>query len=97
MAMPNPHALSSSFRLTADADSQSVAPRRILLAGDNPIAQRLLKVVLVKRGHVVEIADGEQALSKLKEKRFDFVLIDLHEFQLRRDEDCERIQRTAHR
>jgi CheY-like chemotaxis protein len=82
MATPTPRALGSNFSLT-DADCRPVAPRRILLAGDNPVAQRLLKVVLAKRGHVVEIADsGEQALSKLEEKRFDFVLIDFHESRL---------------
>ena len=79
MATPNRRALSSGFRLTADSDCRSVTPRTVLIAGDNAVAQRLLKVVLVKRGHVVEIAgSGEQALSKLEEKRFDFVLIDFH-------------------
>jgi len=37
----------------------------------------LLKVVLAKRGHIVQIADsGEQAISKLEESRFDVALID---------------------
>ena len=79
MATSNRHALSSG---SADAACRSVTPRTVLIAGDNPVAQRLLKVVLVKRGHVVEIVDSsEQALSKLEEKRFDFVLIDFHEFR----------------
>ncbi|MGH9550332.1 MAG: PilZ domain-containing protein, partial [Terriglobales bacterium] len=41
-----------------------------------------LRVVLVKRGPGVEIADsGAQALSKLEEQRVDFVLIDFHKPQ----------------
>ena len=79
MATTNRRALSSS---SADAACRSVTPRTVLITGDDPVAQRLLKVVLVKRGHVVEIVDSsEQALSKLEEKRFDFVLIDFHEFR----------------
>jgi CheY-like chemotaxis protein len=83
MARPRPDNLISNVALTADdADSRSVAPRKILIAGDNAVAQRLLKVVLAKRGHTVEIADsGEQALSRLENGRFDFVLIDLQAFR----------------
>jgi CheY-like chemotaxis protein len=79
--MPNLNlsGLSGSSKLTADADCRCAAPRKVLIAGDNPVAQRLLKVVLAKRGHGVEIVDsGEQALSKLKDNRFDFVLIDFN-------------------
>jgi CheY-like chemotaxis protein len=80
MATSNPHALSSSLGLTPDAGCRSVTPQAILMAGDRPVAQRLLKVVLVKRGHVVETADcSEQALAKLEEKHFNFVLIDFQQ------------------
>jgi CheY-like chemotaxis protein len=80
MATSNLRALSSSLGLTADASCRFVTPQAILIAGDSLVAQRLLKVVLVKRGHVVEVANSsEQALSKLEEKHFDFVLIDFQE------------------
>ena len=80
MATPNAHAVGNSFGLAANARCRSVTPRTILIAGDNPVAQRLLKVVLAKRGHLVEIAvSSEQAISKLRETHFDFVLIDSHE------------------
>jgi CheY-like chemotaxis protein len=71
---------SCGSRLTADAVCRRAVPRKILIASDNPVGQRLFKVVLMKRGHVVETADsGEQALSQLNETRFDFVLIDFHQ------------------
>ena len=67
---------------TADAARWSVIPRMILIAGDNAVSQRLLKVVLAKRGHIVQTADsGEQAISKLEESRFDVALIDFQAFR----------------
>jgi CheY-like chemotaxis protein len=77
MGTPNTLALTSNCELSEDADCRSVALRRVLVASDKPVAQRLLSVLLAKRGHNVDVADSvEQALSNLAVNRFDFVLID---------------------
>ena len=50
----------------------------ILLAEDNHINQAVVRGVLGKRGHRVEIAnDGREALDKIKNGPFDLVLMDV--------------------
>jgi PAS domain S-box-containing protein len=52
--------------------------RRILLAEDNPINQKLATRMLEKRGHrVVVVADGQQALMILEKEPFDLVFMDV--------------------
>jgi CheY-like chemotaxis protein len=49
---------------------------RILLAEDNPVNQKLAKVMLTKAGYQVEVADnGEEAVEKYKQSPEDFDLI----------------------
>ncbi len=82
MPRPRPHNLISDVGLAAEANSRSVPARKILIVGDNAVAQRLVKVVLAKRGHIIEIAhSGEQALARLEDSRFDFALIDFQAFR----------------
>jgi len=51
---------------------------RILLAEDNFVNQTLAVRLLTKHGHDVEVvANGRQALDKLKQERFDVVLMDV--------------------
>lgn len=53
-------------------------PLRILIAEDNPINQQLAMIVLTKMGYEPEIAEnGREAVAKLHENRFDFVLMDV--------------------
>ena len=52
--------------------------RRILLAEDNRINQKVAMKVLEKLGYHVEVAnDGEEAVAVLKERSFDLVLMDV--------------------
>jgi len=55
------------------------APLHVLIAEDNAVNQRLMRLMLEKVGCTSEIAsDGREALSKLQEThRFDVVLMDL--------------------
>ena len=53
-------------------------PLHILVAEDNPVNQLLLKRLLEKRGHSVEIAaNGRLALQAIEEDSFDLVFMDV--------------------
>ena len=52
--------------------------RRILLAEDNPVNQRLAVKLLEKQGHSVRVANnGREALDTLEQETFDLVLMDI--------------------
>jgi signal transduction histidine kinase/CheY-like chemotaxis protein len=51
---------------------------RVLVAEDRPANQRLVQVILSRRGHDVVLADdGEQAVNKALDEEFDAVLMDM--------------------
>lgn len=55
------------------------APRRILVAEDDPVSHDVLKTLFASRGHHVDVVtDGEQALDALKTEGYDVVLVDFH-------------------
>jgi len=57
----------------------SSKPLRILVAEDNELNAQLLEQLLVRRGHLVRLANnGREALSLAKEGAFDLLLLDLH-------------------
>jgi CheY-like chemotaxis protein len=60
--------------------AHELAPVRtlhILVADDTPANQKVVKAVLTKRGHRVELADnGRHALEQLRKQQFDVVLMD---------------------
>lgn len=50
----------------------------ILLAEDNPVNQRLAQKILEKYNHVVTVANnGQEAVDRVKESRYDVVLMDV--------------------
>jgi signal transduction histidine kinase/CheY-like chemotaxis protein len=50
----------------------------VLLAEDTPTNQKVAEYLLLRRGHMVEIApNGSQALELIKQKKFDVVLMDI--------------------
>jgi CheY-like chemotaxis protein len=54
-----------------------ISTKRVLVAEDSPVTQDLLKLILMQRGHKVDIAhDGEQALAALDRTPYDVALID---------------------
>jgi two-component system, sensor histidine kinase and response regulator len=59
-------------------EARQSSRRRILLAEDNIINQKLASRLLEKRGHAVVVAgDGYQALAALDKERFDLVFMDV--------------------
>ena len=52
---------------------------RILVVDDEPQIRRVMRTTLVARGYVVSTArNGEEALEKVREERFDLVLLDMN-------------------
>lgn len=61
------------------ASGENTPPRRILVAEDNAMNQRIVQRLLEKRGHGVIIAsNGQEALTILEEQDVDLVLLDIH-------------------
>jgi two-component system, sensor histidine kinase and response regulator len=53
-------------------------PRRILLAEDGVVNQKVASLLLTQRGHQVTLANnGQEALEALKEQDFDLILMDV--------------------
>lgn len=60
------------------ANSMQTRALNILLVEDQPVTQKLVSLLLEKRGHHVELAgDGQSALERFTQKKFDLVLMDL--------------------
>ena len=56
---------------------KSVRPLRLLLAEDSPVNRKITALMLKKRGHrVVAVENGKKALSRIKKRRFDVVILD---------------------
>jgi two-component system, OmpR family, KDP operon response regulator KdpE len=56
-----------------------VTSARILVVDDEPQIRRVMRTTLVARGYVVSTArSGEEALEKVREERFDLVLLDMN-------------------
>ncbi len=52
---------------------------RILIVDDEPQIRRVMRATLVGRGYMVSTArNGEEALEKVREERFDLVLLDIN-------------------
>jgi len=64
--------------LAAPASPTSSRPLRILVAEDNPVNQRVVKVLLERKGHMVALAEnGVIALTKAEKVQFDVILMDV--------------------
>ncbi len=60
-------------------DGASLPPLRVLVADDVEQNLELLTLILQARGHQVSVArDGQQAVERFLEDRFDIVLMDVH-------------------
>jgi adenylate cyclase len=72
-------------------------PVSVLIADDDPVARRLLALILEREGHRSEAArDGEEAWRMLHGARFDVVLLDVLMPGLDGIEVLERMQADAH-
>jgi len=69
------------------------AALRVLVAEDNVVNQKLIQLLLVKRGHsVCAVSNGVEALERLAAERFDALLLDLQMPELDGMETCKRIR-----
>jgi two-component system sensor histidine kinase/response regulator len=65
-------------KIGSDAGKDESAPAYILLAEDNKINQKLVKAILIKAGHKVDIVEnGRDAVEKVKQIPYDLVLMDV--------------------
>jgi two-component system chemotaxis sensor kinase CheA len=72
------HALAGAAPLPAQADAGKPGARRVLVAEDSITSRLLLKHILEGAGCEVETAaDGLEALSRLRQRRFDAVVSDV--------------------
>lgn len=62
----------------ASAPPEAPAIRRVLIAEDNPVNQKLLDRILAKKGlEVVAVADGKEAVETARRESFDLILMDI--------------------
>jgi signal transduction histidine kinase/CheY-like chemotaxis protein len=70
--------VTTSDKAGTGANTPNTSSYRILVAEDNPANQFIIKAILEKRNHIVELADnGEKAVQAVKESHFDLVLMDM--------------------
>src|SRR5262249_45987970 len=63
----------------ADGDSTCSRPIRVLVAEDNALNQQVVRHLLARQGHTVQIAkDGQETLEALEQGCFDLLLLDVH-------------------
>jgi len=73
-AHPEPHAEAP----TAEPLPQALEALRILLVEDNPVNQKVARLMLSKLGHrVVTADDGRKAIDLVRQEEFDAVLMDM--------------------
>ena len=64
--------------LAASLQSSSASPLRVLVAEDNAVNQNLIRSVLKKEGHLVQLAsNGREVLEALEACQFDLILMDV--------------------
>ena len=72
-------------------------PLRILLVDDNAVNRQVVRLFLASlRTHVVEAANGAEALAKLEAETFDLVLLDIHMPVMDGCEAIRRIRASTH-
>lgn len=70
---------SPRISMTANQPVPELAGARVLLVEDNPVNQRVTGQMLSRLGCVVSTANnGQEAVAKVQEARFDLVLMDCH-------------------
>jgi CheY-like chemotaxis protein len=68
-----------SVVLDKTLEVESKLSLKILVADDDELSRRLMRVILAQEGHHVEVAaNGLEALEAVKHNKFDIVFMDLH-------------------
>jgi CheY-like chemotaxis protein len=64
---------------TTDQSSRPTTPKRVLVAEDNEINRIVIRRMLEKLGHVVDIvSDGDTAVRQIEQFKYDLFFTDLH-------------------
>ncbi len=59
--------------------SQGVPVSRILVAEDNPVNQQVIRMMLTKMGHTIDVAgNGAEAVALARQAPYDLILMDVH-------------------
>ena len=73
-----PAALPSSLDAARSAERTERQPADVLVVEDNPVNRRIVICILERAGHRYAVAeDGQHALERLLERRFDVILMDV--------------------
>ncbi len=68
----------SECATTTDTETVGENPLRVLLAEDNPVNQKVVSMMLQRRGHEVTVVDnGKKAVESCRQETFDLVLMDI--------------------
>jgi CheY-like chemotaxis protein len=60
-------------------ESEKIPPMKILVADDDMLNRRMMQLLLVHEGHLVDVvSNGLEAFDAVKFQNFDMVLMDLH-------------------
>lgn len=60
-------------------EAQQIDPLKILVVDDDELGRRLMRVILTREGHQVDVAGtGLEALEAVKLNKYDIVFMDLH-------------------
>ncbi len=74
----------------------SVAPAKILVVDDEPQIRRVLRTSLTAQGYIVSDArTGDEALLKIREERFDLILLDVNMPGIGGLEACRQIRAVS--
>jgi two-component system KDP operon response regulator KdpE len=69
---------------------------RILVADDEPQIRRVMRTTLVAQGYeVADVRSGEEVLQKIREERFDLLLLDVNRPGMSGLEVCRDVRKTS--
>jgi two-component system, OmpR family, KDP operon response regulator KdpE len=85
-----------SLREPSTSMAASASKGRILVVDDQPQIRRALRTALVAKGYEVNDADGgEEAFEKLREEKYDVILLDINMPDIKGTEVCRVIRSTS--
>ncbi len=71
--------LGSGTAFTVTIPLPSLDDKRVLIAEDNGVNQRLMRIMLEKMGYSCDVAsDGVKTMERLRERHYDVLLLDMH-------------------